>query len=189
MELVKRRSRHRSVFWNLIPRPLPNSLAWDFLYLVELLILQDFIIPQIFAQKIFVDLITPWLMIVFVFRSPLKILSVSALAILLLETHSGFPRGLLACLYWMMGVCVYSLRHHISWASFLPWIAVFFLSQVLVNSLEAVAFWTQNFSPFSFFSFSFLSILVNGMLSCFFGLFVIYTSRLDTLEEYSLARR
>jgi hypothetical protein len=166
---------------------LPGYLGLDFLYLAELLILQDLILPQVFGHKLFIDLLTPWLVMVFVFRAPWRMFTVAAGAVLLLETHSGFPRGLFACLYWILGVFLFYVRHHISWASFLPWALVFSLSQVLVVGLKSVSYWTLNFNS-TFLIQSLLSNLVGISLSTIFGLFVIYKSRLDTLEEQRLAR-
>ena len=189
MELSKRRNRLPSRIWNIFPRPLPEALGFDLLYLVQLLILQDFVLPQILGNKVFIDLLTPWLVIVFVFRNPLRIFTLGFFAVLFLETHSGLPRGLFACLYWVLGVSLYYIRHHISWASFLPWGVVFCVCQLLVLVLEFLAYWTQNFSPLSFISGSFFLSLFNSLLSCAFGLFIIYKFRLDTLEEHRLARR
>jgi hypothetical protein len=164
-------------------------LVLDFLYLVELLFLQDFILPQIFAQKVFVDLITPWILIVFVFRTSWKMFVLAAFAAFLLETHSGAPLGLFACMYWILGILLSYVRHHISWVSFLPWVVIFFISQVFVISFEGMAYWVQNFAPLSFLINAFFPKFLGLALSCVFGLFLIYHFRLDTLEEHRLARR
>lgn len=189
MELTKSTRHIPNPFWKFLPRPLPDSWILDFLYLAQLLILQDFILPQILGPKFSVDLITPWLTIVFVFRSPARILAVTLIAILLLETHSGLPRGLFFCLYWILGISLFSIRHNISWASFLPWGVVFFLSQLLVACLESLSYWTQNFSPILFAGSSIFFILFKSFFSSLFGLVIIYQFRLDTLEEQRLARR
>lgn len=188
MRLLKRKNGPPSKFWKIFPRPVPESVALDLLYIGELLLLQDYIIPQFFAHKVFVDLLTPWMLIVFVFRAPWRMFLLASFAVLLLETHSGLPSGLYICLYWILGVTLYYARHNISWASFLPWGAVFLLSQVLMMGLEGVSYWTQNYSSFRYIASSFSHNFFNGLLSCLFGLFVVYKARLDTLEEQRLAR-
>lgn len=187
MQLTKRDGLP-SKFWKIFPHPVPSSLALDILYICELLVLQDYVIPQLFAHKVFIDLLTPWLLIIFVFRPAWRMLLLAALSILLLETHSGLPGGIFVCFYWVLGVGLYFSRHNISWASFLPWGVLFFVSQVFLIVLESISFWILNYSSLFYLGASFSHNLLNGFLSCFFGLFIIYKSRLDTLEEQRLAR-
>lgn len=189
MELTKRRSKIRSQLWKLLPKPLPDSWVLDFLYIAELMILQDFVIPQIFAGEFFLDLITPWILIVFVLRSPLRMFTLGLFTAFLMETHSALPRGLFLCLYWVLGVTLYYVRHHISWASFLPWSVLFFISQIFIVVFEGISYWTQNYSSFSLLTSIFGVNFLSGLLSCFLGVFIIYKFRLDTLEEHRLARR
>ncbi len=173
----------------LFPHPLPNSLALEFLYIAELVVIQDFVFPQLFGRTLSVDLITPWLMILFVFRAPLRVCLVAVFAILLLETHSAIPRGLYFCLYWMLGVFTFAIRHHISWKSPLPWFSVLALGQVFVVVLENLTFWTQNFVLPVLWYESLFKIIFHIFLSCCFGLFLVMNSSLATLEEYNLAKR
>ena len=189
MELSQRRQWKDRRLWVLFPKPLAQSFAWDSLYLLKLLIVQDFILPQCLGFKVFVDLITPWVLINFVFRSPWRMLAIASFAVLLLETHSGLPRGLFACLYWVFGVSMFYLRNSISWTNLLPWAAVFFVAQVGVQILEGLSYWTQNFTSQFFSLHVMIRIFLSSLLSSIFGLFVIYKARLDTMEEHRLARR
>ena len=189
MDLKRPNDHLRSKLKALLPEPLSDSPLLELLYIAELLILQDFIFPQILGQKIFIDLLTPWLLILFVFRSPARVLVVALFAILLLETHSGLPRGLFLCFYWILGVSIYFVRHHISWSSPLPWVTVLLLSQVMMAALETLSYWTQNLSPVFFSHTSVLSLILNSALSCIVGLYIVLNFRLDTLQGDRLARR
>ncbi len=173
----------------LFPKPLADSPVLELLYIAELLILQDFILPQIFGHKLFIDLLTPWLVILFVFRSPAHVFLIATAAVLLLETHAGLPRGLLVCFYWSLGIGIHFIRQQISWSSPLPWISVLLLSQAGLAVLETLSYWTQNFSTIYFSHISFVSLIVNRLISCMVGLYIVLYFRLDTLQEHRLARR
>lgn len=176
-------------FTKLFPHPLPESPALECLYIAELVVAQDFIFPQIFGHNVSIDMITPWLIILFVFRAPSRVLLVATVAAFLLETHSAIPRGMYFCLYWMLGVFTFAIRHHISWKSPLPWLSVLGLGQVFVVILENLTFWTQNFVLPVLWYESLFKIILHILLSCCFGIFLVMNSSLATLEEYNLAKR
>lgn len=189
LEIAKRKNSLSSHFWNLLPRPLPDSLLLDILYIFELVLIQDFVIPQFTGQWLFIDLLTPWLIILFVFKPFWRIALLGALTSFLLETHSGVSKGLFFCAYWVLASTLFYIRHNISWVNLLPWAATFLIAQSVLITFEGISYWTHNLSLFSFVAQVFFPKVLSGLMSVIFGLFMVYKFRLDTLEEHRLARR
>lgn len=133
--------RHVSWFAKLsflLPRPLTGSFLLDGLYLVQLLLLQDFLLPLLNVSFLGVDLITPWLSLAFVFYDWARASFLVLVAGLLLETHSSVPPGLYLTSYWMIFAAVHLIRRQISWVNSTPWMTYIVVSILLLNTMEGL---------------------------------------------------
>ena len=168
---------------NLKPRPLVDHNFYRLWYLVVLVLLQDFIIPDIVGPYFCFNLLTVWLIIHFVHFKPWPSISLGVVACLLLETHSSLPTGLYFATYWFIGVFVVLLRRNISWINTLPWLCTIALSELILITLEQLAHSSlTDIHPFQD-KLIILELTGRIVLTCCFGFWLLRRYRLYTFEE------
>lgn len=122
----------------ILPVPLSFSIYLDCLYIFEILIVQDFIIPKLNYKLISIDLLTPWLCLSFIFYTPLRSLVMLLIASLSLESHSAVPLGLYFTSYWMIGSIITLLKHSISWINVSSWVTYIASSLFLIILIKTL---------------------------------------------------
>lgn len=185
--------RMRKTSWPLslrkiFPSPLENSFFWEALYIIFFLVFQDYIIPQLFP-KMYIDLLSPWILISFVLRKPLRFLPLSIFAVILIENHSSWPFAFFFTLYWVFGVFLSLFRQHISWTNFLSWGVLFSLAQLFILVMESVSYGVSKLGNYEGLPYYLVPNISGSFLSILFGLFIVYKFRLDTLEVQRLAQK
>jgi hypothetical protein len=113
------------------------------------------------------DLITPWLVIIFVVSSPLHATFFWFFASALLETSSLAPKGMYFCAYWIVLSVLLLTRKTLSWKLVAPWLVTFFFSAFWINFFETtLVFVTQDAKQldFEYFFRQFIEVFVTCAL-------------------------
>jgi hypothetical protein len=113
-------------------RPNTGFLWLDIFYLLLVGALQFSIIPSLLGRYVYVDLLTPWLVINFVNQSLARSTVLAVIGALIIETHNAAPAGLFICIYWITLNLIHLVRDTLSWRHATPWIATFVLSELWV---------------------------------------------------------
>lgn len=131
-----------------IPHPLRRELLPSAFYILILLFFQCFFLPNVFGENLYFDLVTPWLIIIFVYDHSWRAVLLSILAAVTIETQGAIPFGLYMCAYWVLGTLLFFVRSHISWQNFFPWLVVIICSQIWIIGVEEL----EGFLKVGFFS-------------------------------------
>ena len=122
-----------------LPWTKPRVGSWfvDIALTIILSVVQFSVLPGLFQGYGLVELLTPWLVAIFVMQTLGKSLVLLILGSLLLETHSAAPAGLYFCAYWMIAVAILLTRHNLSWRHRFPWLIVFTLAGSFIVLFES----------------------------------------------------
>lgn len=167
----------------LTPRPLSESLARDAFHIVMILAIQCSILPSLTGDRFYIDLLTPWMIFIFVNASPWKILVLSAFAAFGLETHLSVPAGLYFCAYLVFAMIVIVIRNHLSWRRLVSWLTMFSLFSLWVMGLETFFSLlkvqdTEHYEPL-YFAF----LIPRFVVAVGFGLFMLNKLGLMYIED------
>jgi len=119
-----------------IPKPFSGSEGADYLYLIILATLQTAILPTLLPDYLMIDILTPWITLVFICKKSSSAVIQGFLAAILIETHSATPAGLYICSYWILGTAVTLLRGSMAWHSRVSWVSLIILAQSWVFVTE-----------------------------------------------------
>jgi hypothetical protein len=165
--------------------PDPHHEEWFFscLGILILAFIQCFIFPSITKGSLHGDLLTPWLVVLFVHHPPVRSFFLCLLAALILETQAAIPFGLYFCAYGGLGSILYLTRGHISWQNVLPWVVIFPLAEIWIISFEILECLSKvgetEFFTMDFFVFQLLRIA----FTLGFGFFIMWKWNIFTHEE------
>ncbi|NRA44888.1 MAG: hypothetical protein HRU09_08035 [Oligoflexales bacterium] len=129
----------KRLFFGLVPRPASGSFGLDIFYIILIISFQVSILPSLLSYSD-LDLLTPWLVFLFIGLGTGQAMLLALLGAIALENHGTFPAGLYFCSYWIMGTLISLLKKHISWRNTLPWIATFTISQLWIVLFETFVF-------------------------------------------------
>lgn len=135
------KERFRFVIPKLLPRPNSEYFLLELFYIYLIFILQESILPFIFPKLIHIDIITPWLTIIFIRQKLYRSVLFATFASYLLETHSSVPSGMFFCTYFISSVIIVYIRGALSWRHLIPWVVVYCISSLWVISFETFVFW------------------------------------------------
>lgn len=133
-----------SLLSKLCPKPCNRRFMMDVIYLLLVITLQVTILPSILSVYC-IDLLSPWLAIIFVVYKAPRSMLLALIGSLTYENHSSVPAGLYFSAYWVLGILIILVKNHLSWRNILPWVTTAALSE----------FWIILFE-------SFVSVLKNG---------------------------
>lgn len=119
----------------LYPRPEVASLPQQIFFLLLVTTVQLGILPSLFGAHLYVDIVTPWLLAVFIFAPLPRMLPLCLIASLAIEQRTMAPIGLYAAAYWSAACTLYVCRNAFSWRHQTPW-----LVSTLAASLWIVVF-------------------------------------------------
>lgn len=123
----------------MLPRPVSGSFGLDVFYVILIIALQVSILPSLISYSR-IDLLTPWLVFLFIGLSTGPAMILALLGAIALENHGTVPAGLYFCSYWIMGTLISLFKKNISWRNTLPWIATFGISQLWIVLFETFVF-------------------------------------------------
>jgi hypothetical protein len=134
------REKFKSAVETVLPhlrfRPISGKLWLDALCLLVVGALHFTIIPTVTGSWLAVDVMTPWLITVFVVEKLPRAALIGFIGSIILETHSTTPAGMYLCSYWVM-LCVLQLtRATLSWRHLFPWVVTFLLGEIWVIGFE-----------------------------------------------------
>jgi len=123
-------------------RPNSGKLWLDTLFLLFLAAIQFAILPDIFGRFIYVDLLTPWLIINFVQQPPWRATFLLFVGAMAWETHSVAPAGLYICAYWIMANVLHHVKDTLSWRHSTPWLVSFLCGELWIVLFECFVSFT-----------------------------------------------
>ena len=123
----------------LTPKPDTGNLGLDVFYIILVTSFQLAILPSIAFLPDF-DLLTLWLIFIFVKVNLSKGIFFAFIGALALESHGTYPSGFYVCSYWLMVILVNLIKNHISWRNLLPWHVVLIVSQAWLILFEVFVF-------------------------------------------------
>ncbi len=106
------------------PRPVSGDLSVDILFLSLVLSIQEIGLPSVLGH-LRVDLVTPWLIFVFVFSSPLRSIVLLSVASFFIENRSAVPSGLYFSYFFLIFALIWNFRSIVSWRQKVSWLYVF----------------------------------------------------------------
>ncbi len=125
-----------SVLPHLRLRPYSGKLWLDVICLLVVGALHFTIIPTVTGSWLAVDVMTPWLVTVFVVEKLPRAALIGLVGSIILETHSSTPAGMYVCAYWVM-LCVLQLtRATLSWRHIFPWVVTYLVTEIWVIGFE-----------------------------------------------------
>ncbi len=117
-------------------RPASGKLWLDALCLLIVGALHFTIIPTLTGSWLAVDVMTPWLVTVFVVEKLPRAAFIGLVGSIVLETQSSTTAGMYVCAYWVT-LCVLQLtRATLSWRHIFPWVVTYLLSAIWVIGFE-----------------------------------------------------
>src|SRR5690349_2126210 len=102
-------------------KPYSGKFFIDVVYLVLIGAIHHTVLPDLVGGAVFLDLMTPWLVTIFVAAPPWYAALFGLLGSLILETHSAAPSGMYFCAYWVICVVLRLTRSTLSWRHAFPW--------------------------------------------------------------------
>jgi cell shape-determining protein MreD len=138
LDLMILRDRLKELPTQLRPRPISERFWLDVIFLLLVCTVQLCILPQLFFNLIYIDLVTPWLAYIFVMQRGEKSLVIALIAALMLETYTLAPMGLYFCIYPLMLAIIVTIREPLSWRHATPWAVTLGVSLAAVAIAEAL---------------------------------------------------
>jgi len=117
-------------------RPNTGRFWLDFLYVLAIVLLQQGILPSVFGNRIYFDLLTPWLVVSSVRQSLFTSTFLAMVAALALESRSAVPAGMYICAYWILVNAVHFVRELFSWRHSVPWLFTFAIAGTWIAGFE-----------------------------------------------------
>jgi hypothetical protein len=117
-------------------RPASGKLWLDAVFLLFVGVLHHAVAPTFTGNWLYLDLITPWLVVHFVTQSLPRAALLGAIGALILETHVAAPAGLYFCAYWVIIVTLQLTRSTLSWRHAFPWLVTMAAAQAWVIGFE-----------------------------------------------------
>jgi hypothetical protein len=117
-------------------RPHSGRLWLDLILLLVVGALHHTVLPSLTRSLVPIDLMTPWLVTVFVLETLPRAALLALFGALIVETHTAAPAGLYIVAYWVILVALYLTRGTLSWRHAFPWVVTFLLSQAWVIGFE-----------------------------------------------------
>ncbi len=149
-----------------------KSFLQDLIQLYFCFFCQIIVVPHHPVVGPFFDILTPWLVQLFVRARIPYALFFYFIASLLAETHSSISAGTYFCTYWIIGFIVVSLRSSIEWENPFPWWVFFMVSELWVMVAEAFVFSTRVewslFWSWNYFLVEIIRILASTALGIYF---------------------
>jgi hypothetical protein len=113
-------------------------LSLDFFWILALAALERTVFDTATGNWLFIDLLTPWMVVGMVTQQPARMFLTGLLIALLRETHSTAPAGFYVTLCFMQASTLILVRPSLSWHHASPWLLTIFLGclwTVLAESL------------------------------------------------------
>lgn len=131
----------RLIMPRLLPRPNDNGILLELFYLFVVFLVQEVFLAQLFRfDYMVIDILTPWLTIIFIRQRIINNLIYCLFVSFLLETHSATPVGMYLCIYSVIAVTIVNIRGTLSWRHFFPWMVVYGLSTLWVIGFETFVY-------------------------------------------------
>lgn len=125
----------------LMPKPNDNGILLELFFLFIIFVVQEVVLAQLFRfDYVVVDILTPWLTIIFIRQRLLSSIIYCLFVSFLLETHSATPVGMYLCIYSVIAVTIVNIRGALSWRHFFPWMVVYGLSALWVIGFETFVY-------------------------------------------------
>lgn len=136
------------------------------------------------APQVTTDLLTTWFLILLVFLSPIKCITIGILTALALETYYTVPQNLYLSAYFILGTLVVLVRNHISWRNLSPWITMFVVGSLWMSFVEM--FFILVKSPATtLLSLQYLTtVLLRAGISLGFGLWIVNHQVMKQLKDH-----
>lgn len=167
----------------IAPNPHHHEWSLSLLSILILAFLQCFIVPSFLGGHVFVDLLTPWLVVMFVHQPPIRSFILALFVALILETQAAIPLGLYFCAYSGLSSFLYLTRGHISWQNVLPWVVIFPLAELWIIGFEILD-GVSKLGSLDFFNMQFLFYqILRIFFTLGFGFFIMWKWNVFTYEE------
>lgn len=125
----------------LLPKPNDNGILLELFFLFVVFVCQEVILAQVFRfDYLVIDILTPWLTIIFIRQRLINNLIYCLFVSFLLETHSATPVGMYLCIYSVIAVTIVNIRGTLSWRHFFPWMVVYGLCTLWVIGFETFVY-------------------------------------------------
>ena len=121
-------------------KPVPNTgVLWkDCAFLLFVVFIQTTLLPSIVGVHLYIDIVTPWLLISFVQQRFSNSLVLAFFGALALEMQSAVPAGLYISSYWIMATVINQIRPTLYWQHFVPWMVIYGASSLWVATFETL---------------------------------------------------
>jgi hypothetical protein len=121
-------------------RPIPNQgVLWkDCAFLLVIVFVQTTLLPSIIGAHVYLDIVTPWLLISFVHHRLSNAIVLALTGALALEMQSAVPAGLYLSSYCIMATVINQIRPTLYWQHFVPWIVIYGASSLWVATFETL---------------------------------------------------
>lgn len=173
LDLLILRDRLQELPSQLRLRPITGRLWLDAVFVLLVASVQLSILPSLFRHVIYIDILTPWMVYIFVKQTGERSLVLALVAAFMLETYTLAPMGLYFCLYPLILAILVTIREPLSWRHGTPWavtlavtLAAVAISEVLV---QAIALGTLAWPVTTY-----LSILARILLSWVAGMVIVF---------------
>lgn len=121
LDLLILRDRLRELPGQLRLRPITGRLWLDALFILFIATIQLSILPSLLQDVIYIDLLTPWLIYIFVKQTADRAWLLALVASLMIETYTLAPVGIYFCLYSLILTIIVAVREPLSWRHGTPW--------------------------------------------------------------------
>ncbi len=123
-----------SLYLNLNFKSL--SFSHHFSYILILGFLEFSFFPKILPSYLHFDLLTPWLVLVYISQPYFRAIMLGFLICITKEAHFIVPAGYFFVPYIMIGCLVFLVREHLSWEKNTSWVFMILIGQIIMTSLH-----------------------------------------------------
>ena len=105
-------------------------------YIIILGFLEFSFFPKILPSYLHFDLLTPWLVLIYISQPHLRALLLGTFICITKEAHFIVPAGYFFVPYIMIGCLVFLIREHISWEKNTSWTFMILIGQMIMTALH-----------------------------------------------------